>query len=256
MVERFHARGTGQIQFTGGEPMTRLDDILEVLRTAPVEIEYWVLSSGALVTPESARKLKSAGLTGIVISLDHFDPARHNAFRGHPLAYEWALRGVRSALDAGLVTALSLCATRSFTTEENLMQYAELAKNLGVAFIQVLEPRAEGHYAGKDVELPESQRELLDAFFLKMNHDPSYEDYPIVNYHGYVQHRFGCLLAGDRSIYVDTDGDMLACPFCRAKGGSALGKDFDQALERIRTSGCHLFGHAELEEIAATTEAY
>lgn len=256
MVGRFSDLGIGQIQLTGGEPMTRLDDMLEIIRTSPKDIEFWVLSSGALVTPANARRLKEAGLTGIVVSLDHFDRDAHNAFRGHPQAYDWALRAITSANDAGLVTALSLCATRSFISEANLMTYADLARHLGVSFIQVLEPRAEGHYAGKDVELHPEQIAILDTFFRKMNNDKAYADYPIVNYHGYVQHKYGCLLAGDRSIYVDTDGDMLACPFCRTKGGSALADDYKETLERIRNSGCHLFGHAELEARGVPEEAY
>jgi MoaA/NifB/PqqE/SkfB family radical SAM enzyme len=256
MVRRFYDLGTGQIQLTGGEPMTRLDDMLEIIRTSPRDIEFWVLSSGALFTPTNARRLKEAGLTGVVISLDHYDRDAHNTFRGHPQAYDWALRAVRAANEVGLVTALSLCATRSFISEANLMAYADMARRMGVSFIQVLEPRAEGHYAGKDVELHPDQLKLLDAFFEMMNTDPAYADYPIVNYHGYVQHRYGCLLSGDRSIYVDTDGDMLACPFCRTKGGSALADNYKETLERIRTSGCHLFGHAELEHVAATEEAY
>jgi MoaA/NifB/PqqE/SkfB family radical SAM enzyme len=43
---------------------------------------FIVLSSGFNFTRENARSLKQAGLTGVVISLDHFDPEKHNAFRG------------------------------------------------------------------------------------------------------------------------------------------------------------------------------
>ncbi len=33
-------------------------------------------------TKERAKKLKAAGLTGVMVSLDHFDPSFYNEFRG------------------------------------------------------------------------------------------------------------------------------------------------------------------------------
>ena len=52
--------------------------------------------------------------------------AWHDAFRGHAGAFERAAEGARAAAARGLVVALSLTATREFTTADNLARYARL----------------------------------------------------------------------------------------------------------------------------------
>jgi MoaA/NifB/PqqE/SkfB family radical SAM enzyme len=121
------------------------------------------------------------------------------------------------------------------------MTYANLAKNMGVSFIQILEPRAVGHYNGKDVLLDAGHEKILEAFYLKMNYQKRYRKFPIVCYHGYYQRKTGCFGSGNRSLYVDTDGNLHACPFCRTKMGSALSDDLDRDIELLKEAGCHEF---------------
>lgn len=247
LVARLQARHVTQVFFTGGEPLLRAADLVAVLEQAQPGTDFWVITSGFHFTLANAQRLKAAGLTGVVVSLDHHEAAPHNAFRGSAQAYENALRAVAHAHAAGLVVCLSVCATRAFTTRANLLTYAKLARRLGVAFVQVLEPRAVGHYAGQDVALAPDQVALLEAFYEKLNHDPAYHDWPIVYYYGYHQRRTGCHAAADWFLYIDTDGDLHACPFCQQKSGSALGPDFDAALARVRTRACHAFAQARYD---------
>ncbi|WP_345121084.1 radical SAM protein [Hymenobacter antarcticus] len=246
MVAAFQARHVTQIFFSGGEPMLRVNDLVAVVADARPGTDFWVITSGFNFTRENAGRLRQAGFTGVTISLDHHEPARHNAFRGSPQAYENAVRAAAHAHEAGLVVNLSLCATQEFTTEANLMAYARLARQLGVTFIQILEPRAVGHYAGKPVDLSPAQLTLLEAFYVALNFGPQYLDWPLVHYYGYHQRRMGCGGAADRFLYVDTDGDLHACPFCQKKSGSALGGNLDEALAAMKNRGCHAFAGATM----------
>lgn len=241
IIRKFQEKGTGQIQLTGGEPLLRVDDIVELLGSSKPGTEFWIFTSGYNLTLENAKKLKQAGLTGAVISLDHFNPDLHNQFRGFNKSFEWVKSAVRNCIEVRLVAALSLCVTRSFVMESNLMEYAELAKRMGVSFIQILEPRAVGHYTGKDVMLDASHEKILEEFYLKLNYNKQYRDFPIICYHGYYQRKVGCFGAGNRSLYVDTDGDLQACPFCRTKMGSALSGELDHAIAELLEAGCYRF---------------
>lgn len=238
IINNVHDQGVSQIQLTGGEPMLRINDMLELINTSPKDIEFWILTAGIHFNAQNAQKLKEAGLTGIVVSLDHFDSALHNKFRGNPKSFEWALEALKNANAQKLVTAVSICVTNSFINESNLMAYASFAKKLDVSFIQILEPKAVGHYQGKDVVLTTDNEKILEDFYLKMSFDPIYKDYPIISYHGFYQRRMGCMSAAYRSIYIDTNGAILACPFCRHSGGSALGDDFTQILSQLSAQGC------------------
>lgn len=246
MVAQFQARHVSQIFFSGGEPMLRAHDLVQVLRGARPGTDFWVITSGFNFTLENARKLKAAGLTGVTISLDHHEEAHHNAFRGSAQAYANAIQAAVHAQATGLVVNLSLCVTREFTTEANLMRYAQLARQLGVAFVQILEPQAVGHYAGQNVALRPDQLQLLEDFYVELNFNSDYQDWPIVHYYGYHQRRMGCSGGADRFLYVDTDGDLHACPFCQKKSGSALGGALDASLEALCSGGCGMFPQAQL----------
>ena len=216
VVDLYQKEGVLQFHFSGGEPMVRIKDLVELIRYASTKSECWVLTSGFNVTEENAKKLKEAGCKGIVVSIDHYIPELHNMFRGNATAFEQATFAVEAARRVGLVTSLSVCATKHFLNGDHLMPYMDFARELGVQFVQVLEPRSVGHYEGKDVMLEKKHIEKLEAIFKSINHSPSCDDYPTMLYHGYHQRRVGCF-SGSRSVYVDSAGDVHACPFCHTK---------------------------------------
>jgi MoaA/NifB/PqqE/SkfB family radical SAM enzyme len=255
IVYSLQEKKIAQIHFSGGEPMLRVGDMIEVIKTAKPGTDFWVITSGYNFTAENAQNLKKAGLIGVSISLDHYLLEQHNTFRNFNNAFENAIQAVEHAHEADLVVSLSLCVTRSMATEENLMHYARMAKKLGVAFIQLLEPRAVGHYADKPVELAESHIQLLHAFYEKLNFDPAYYNWPIITFHGYHQRRAGCSGAGVRFLYIDTDGDIHACPFCQKKSGNPLNEPLDTCINRLQKKGCHVFEKATNLSIASKIKA-
>jgi MoaA/NifB/PqqE/SkfB family radical SAM enzyme len=241
IVRKFQDKGTSQIQLTGGEPLLRVNDIVEILKSSKPETEFWILSSGYNLTLDNAKKLKSAGLTGVVISLDHHDQNLHNQFRRFKKSFEWVRSAIENAIAVNLVTSLSICVTRAFVTQYNLMKYLELAKEMGVSFVQILEPKAVGHYKGMDVALQPEHEKILEDFYIKMNYEKQYAQYPIITYHGFHQRQVGCFGSGNRNLYIDTDGDLHACPFCQKKMGNALSNTLDDSIEKLQALGCHSF---------------
>ena len=243
IVQKIQNKGVSQIHLTGGEPLLKINTLVSILNKADKSSNFWVETSGFKLNDKNAKRLKEAGLTGVLVSLDHFIPEKHNAFRHFKDAYYWVEEAVKNANNNGLVTVLSLCATREFVSEENLMSYMELAKTLNVAFVQILEPKAVGHYAHKDVQLNQEHLELLENFFIKMNFNAIYKAFPIITYHGYYQRRQGCFSAGIKGVYIDSDGDLNACPFCPKKSGNVLDKGFDKNLEILKFEGCSSYNN-------------
>lgn len=241
MVRSYQDFGTTQIMFSGGEPLMRKHDLLEILDSAKSGTDFWIITSGVGLNPENAELLKAHGLTGVMVSLDHHEAHNHNQFRGNKNAYSWALSAVRNSNTAGLVTALSLCATREYVTPDNLAQYMDLAKSLGVSFVQILEPRAEGRYKGKDVALEDHHIQMLDEFYLKYNSEKRFESYPIVNSLGYHQRKIGCFGGGNRFFYIDTDGDAHLCPYCVGKSSNAVHNSPEQVIGKLKQGSCHIF---------------
>ena len=241
VVRSFEDIGITQVQLSGGEPLNRLDDIIYLLENVKKETKVWLYTSGYHFTEERATLLKDAGLTGIIVSLDHWIPELHNKFRGMKNAFEWAEKAIDNAGKKNLVACLSLCATKDFINKNNLTQYANLAKSWGISFIQVLEPRAVGHYAEKDVELSQNQIAALEDFYKTYNYDAAYVEYPSILYHGFYSRRIGCGGGGKHFVYVDTDGDVHNCTFCRRKLFSALHDPIELNITNMMNGGCGAF---------------
>ena len=243
IIRKFQANGVASIELSGGEPLNRFDDLLQILHESNTQCtDFWLLTSGYRLLPQRAQALAEAGLVGLGLSLDHWDAAEHDRFRGLAGSFEWAKQAARNAQAAGLVVCLTLTAVREFCTADHLWAYARLARDWGVPFIRILEPRAVGHYAGQDVELRPADITVLEDFVRRIQRDPACRDYPAVDYYAAYQRQAGCSGAGQRFLYVDTDGDMHACPFCQNKCGSALCGSIEAGIGNLqKASGCHAY---------------
>jgi MoaA/NifB/PqqE/SkfB family radical SAM enzyme len=149
------------------------------------------------------------------------------------------IQAIDNCRRAGLFVSLSLCATKEFVSEENLLKYAMLARDNGVHLIRILEARNSGRFSGQDVNLNTHQIEILERFITDINNKPEYLDYPITNFVGFHQRRIGCKGAGDRYLYIDSIGDFHACPFCQDALGNALCTPLEEARQNLAARGCH-----------------
>lgn len=238
ITRQLQLTGVSQIFFSGGEPLHRYHDLLNVVSFASKNSDVWILTSGQGLTGERASALRAAGMTGVLISVDHSDPTLHDKFRGIPGAYSLALEAARHARKAGLGVALSLCPTSAFISEDNLEKYALAARNFGAGFIQILEPKQVGRYAHQTVELSANEKHILEKFCDRLNTSDDYLTFPAVAYTEYANRKNGCHAVGDRHLYIDTDGTVHPCPFCRTPFGNALDEDMNVILNSMKFAGC------------------
>ena len=241
IIQQFQKLGVSQIQLSGGEPLNRFNDILFLLDNVLPGTDLWLYTSGYQLTQEKAKLLKKHGLRGITISLDNYDEELHDVFRGKKGSHQRALQAAQHATQSGLTVCFSLCATKQFISIENLMRYAEVVKNAGTSFIQILEPKAVGHYAGQNVTLNEHHQRVLEQFSEMMNYEKAYSSYPIITYHGHYSRRIGCSGSAKDYLYVDTDGDVHNCPFCQRKLFSALDDSLTDFIAEMKRKGCGVY---------------
>lgn len=247
ILNKFQDYGVSNIQFSGGEPLSRFNDLLELISAVKPETESWILTSGYELTVEKANSLKKAGLTGVVISLDHWKEEAHNKFRNNPNSFFWVKEAIKNSSQADLVTAISLCAMKDFITMENLEKYMNFAHQSGVSLIRILEPRKVGHFSESNIELEKEHADVLSKFYLKTKSDNGYKYDPIILYPGYHQRITGCFGAGNRYSYIDSKGDLHACPFCQNKVGNALTDPLNTIIQEMKKIGCHKFDSNRLE---------
>ncbi|MBN2312078.1 MAG: radical SAM protein, partial [Candidatus Hydrogenedentes bacterium] len=118
---------------TGGEPMLR-PDLLDIVRhTKGLGLRPVLATCGTLLTEDSARSLKDAGIARISVSIDGPDAESHDSFRGVPGAFDASMKGLDAARAAGLPFQVNTTITR--LNMEHLEAILDLTVSLGaVAF--------------------------------------------------------------------------------------------------------------------------
>ena len=209
----------------GGEPMFRYDRFLRLVKHVSDETCLWMFTTGYGVTEDKARELKENGLFGAWVSLDHYKPEVHSRLRGHPEAFENACRAVECFRKAGVYTCLSLVPTPDLREEENFKKYYDLARDLGVAEIRVMEVKPSGREACRGV-IPHSP--VLEKLQQDLFKDPAYRNHPPLS-------GLSTWLEKDRALgcqcrfeylFVTSTGEVQPCEAAEISFGNIQDEDF------------------------------
>lgn len=113
LIDTFSSVGNPIIIFTGGDPMMRTD-VYELMDYATQKGLRVVMSpNGTLITPDTARQIKEAGVQRCSISIDGANAHDHDAFRGVEGAFEASLRGIEHLKNAGVPFQINTTVTQA-----------------------------------------------------------------------------------------------------------------------------------------------
>jgi len=102
LIEEIACAGFKMIIFSGGEPLLRPDIFALVEHARRNGLRPVFGTNGTLITGQTARRLKEAGVGAIGISLDSTQATSHDDWRGCPGSWQAAVEGMRYCREAGL----------------------------------------------------------------------------------------------------------------------------------------------------------
>src|SRR5215467_5219289 len=114
---------------TGGEPLLRKDIFDLAAYAADKDFTVVFGTNGVLLREKQAKLMRQHGVVGASISLDSTEPARHDAFRHLPGAWDGAVRATRALRAEGLDFSLHMSVTDWNVAEIPAM--IDLANELG-----------------------------------------------------------------------------------------------------------------------------
>ena len=134
--------GVTKIRITGGEPLLRedLDKFIKMIHDYKPDIDL-ALTTNAYLLPQTAQRLKDAGLKRLNISLDSLIPeVAHKIAQKDVLGQ--VLKGIDKALEVGLGVKINMVPLKGINDEEilDIMDYCK-ARNIKVRFIEYMENR-------------------------------------------------------------------------------------------------------------------
>jgi AdoMet-dependent heme synthase len=150
MLDRIREFGKVVFVFSGGDALKR-PDILELVQHAVglgMRVAMTPATTG-LATPEMLAALKDAGLLRLAVSLDGSRAEIHDDFRRSPGSFDYGLKILNGAREAGLTTQVNTVIGRH--NVDDFDSLAELMRQLGIVFWEVFFLVPTGRARNEDV---------------------------------------------------------------------------------------------------------
>ncbi|WP_415406607.1 GTP 3',8-cyclase MoaA [Sulfurovum sp. CS9] len=132
--------GVNKIRITGGEPLLRegLDTFIKMIHDYKPDIDL-ALTTNAYLLPQTAQKLKDAGLKRLNISLDSLKPEVAQQIAQKDVL-EQVLKGIDKALEVGLGVKINMVPLKGINDDEilDIIDYCK-ERNIKVRFIEYME---------------------------------------------------------------------------------------------------------------------
>lgn len=222
---------------TGGEPFLRKDFFTLVRYAKDLGFYPTIASNGTLLSKDIAKELKKAGITGMALSIDSVDPAKHDLLRGVEGSFDKVLDGIKILKEEGLYIQANVTLSKSNYSE--IDELLKLSDSLNAHVILLYQFIPTGR--GKDLyEVALNKDELYNViektYSMQKNLKPVISPIGLPEYWAYVfskngnysrsmkKYFPGCI-AGKGMFYIKPNGDVWPCAFLPIKAGNVLEED-------------------------------
>jgi MoaA/NifB/PqqE/SkfB family radical SAM enzyme len=245
--------GASMIGFTGGEPLLR-KDIEEIISLVGDRSMSLMFSTGYGLTRERVRSLKAAGLGIPVISLDHYDAAKHDKRRGKEGMHAIAIKAIEMYQAEGMYVAVSFVPDHELiSNREELYKTLDFFRDLGVNDMRLTSPILSGQlndHPEEKLNADDVKRvEEVQKFLVKSKGYPACFAYDVFEGEKF----YGCG-GGFHFIFVDSSGNVCPCDFCSVSLGNMRERPIREIWEEyskvFRAPGCSCYANVISQPIS------
>ncbi|MDR2699539.1 MAG: radical SAM protein [Nitrososphaerota archaeon] len=219
---------------SGGEPLLR-PDIYELIRYGSSKgLKMGIGSNGSLIDDTVAKKLKSAGVTTVSISIDSHIAVQHDNFRGVVGSWEKAVNAIKVLRVNNVLVQVNTTLTHD--NYDQIDDIMSLSESLGVENFHLFFLVPTGRGVKIDDVSPQKYEEMIINTFAKvpnhrLNVRPSCapQFMRIAQGMGMDMRQWirGCI-AGMYYCRICPNGDITPCPYLPIKIGNVREKSFKE----------------------------
>ena len=229
--------GVTMFDIEGGEPLARIDRLLELMNSLDYRAEIWINTTGAGLTDDMLTKLIDAKLAGVMVSLHTTDEDKFDKFTAVPGAFKTAKDAIRAFGSKGLFTAINFVPTPEMVQGNEVEDLFDLAKELNCSFVQVIHGKAAGGWLGdtKNTSTENTMIDKLKRLHLLYNSGKK-PGYPSISAQVFEEdvNLFGCTSGGVDRFYMGADGEVQPCEFLNISFGNVNTEPFEVIFKRMR----------------------
>lgn len=231
-------KGVTNFTIEGGDPFTKFDRLFKICSTIGHKGEITINSTGDGITLEKLKKLKNcSNIFTITFSYNSPIEEEVNFFMGQDYAWNTIKHGIKLTDIASIPVSLNCCLHSGHYENGNFEYLMEIAKNLSVAHVKLIHPKAAG--AWLQGHFPEFTAEEIDHIKLlvkKYNKHRKYKKHPAITAQVIEEdsEHYGCRAGGSDLLYINAKGDVQPCEFLNLSFGNIIDDDFEAILNKMR----------------------
>lgn len=207
IIEQGKELGIYMYLYSGGEPLLRAQDIVELARKHS-DCIFCAFTNATLVTPELAKQLAEVGNVVLAISVEGFDEV--NDFRRGKGIYKRVIRAMDLLREAGVGFGFSTCYHRENTEAVASEQFVDSMIEKGCFFGWYFTYMPLGKSARTELLVTPEQRKLM---YERIRGFRSSKDIFLIDFWNDGEFVGGCIAGGRSYLHINAHGDVEPCAF-------------------------------------------
>ena len=214
---------------TGGEPMVRKKDIIELCRKHN-DCVFFAYTNGTLVDEAFCEQMKEVGNLSLSISLEGFEEV--NDLRRGAGVYEKVLHAMDLLKASGQIFGTSICYTSKNIETVTSDEFLDMIIEKGARFSWYFHYMPVGNDASTELLLDPDQREYMYHRIREIRAMKGGKPIFAFDFQNDGEYVGGCIAGGRNYCHINPNGDVEPCVFIHYSGANIKEVDLLTALKQ------------------------
>lgn len=202
--------GTHFYMLTGGEPLIRKNDIIELARNNQ-DAGFVIYTNATLVDQKFCDDLKEVGNVALALSLEGTEESTD--WRRGDGAYKRTIEAMDLLKENKCLFGVSICYTRKnieFVTSD---EFFDMIIKKGAKYSLMFNYMPVGHDADKELIPTPEQREYMYNWLRKVRNSKTGKPIFVMDFQNDAEYVGGCIAGGRNYFHINSAGDIEPCVF-------------------------------------------
>ena len=221
--------GTHFYMLTGGEPLIRKDDIIELARNNS-DCGFVIYTNATLVDQKFCDDMNEVGNIGLALSLEGTEET--NDWRRGEGAYKRTLEAMELLHKNKCLFGVSVCYTSKNTDSVTNDEFMDMLIKKGAKYALYFNYMPVGHGAQPELIPSPKQREFMYNWLKKVRNSKTGKPIFVMDFQNDAEYVGGCIAGGRNYFHINSSGDIEPCVFIHFSDSNINTHTLLEALQR------------------------
>lgn len=219
--------GTHFYMLTGGEPLIRKNDIIELAQNNQ-DCGFVIYTNATLIDQKFCEDMNRVGNIGLALSIEGTEES--NDWRRGDGAYTTTIKAMDLLRKNKCLFGVSICYTRKNIEYITSDAFMDMIIEKGAKYALCFNYMPVGHDADKDLIPSPEQREYMYNWLKKVRNSKTGKSIFVMDFQNDAEYVGGCIAGGRNYFHINSAGDIEPCVFIHYSDTNIRTHTLKQAL--------------------------